>query len=187
MSKIVDDMADKVCYASTMKIGPEEIRESRSLGGLIPPGLFLCPEGEDKMGRKNRPVKIRKKSLPDVTRIQPPKRMDIWYAHLRENTGTSVQEGSRPVLVISNDMANKNSDVVTVIPLTSQMKRIELPTHCIIHDLLDEDSVVLAEQITAIPKWRLHRKLCSCTDEVQVSEIERAVKVQLGLEDETNE
>lgn len=86
------------------------------------------------MGRKNRPVKIRKKSLPDVTRIQPPKRMDIWYAHLRENTGTSVQEGSRPVLVISNDMANKNSDVVTVIPLTSQMKRIELPTHCIIHD-----------------------------------------------------
>lgn len=92
------------------------------------------------MGRKNRPVKIRKKSLPDVTRIQPPKRMDIWYAHLRENTGTSVQEGSRPVLVISNDMANKNSDVVTVIPLTSQMKRIELPTHCIIHDLLDEDS-----------------------------------------------
>ena len=139
------------------------------------------------MGRKNRPVKIRKKSLPDVTRIQPPKRMDIWYAHLRENTGTSVQEGSRPVLVISNDMANKNSDVVTVIPLTSQMKRIELPTHCIIHDLLDEDSVVLAEQITAIPKWRLHRKLCSCTDEVQVSEIARAVKVQLGLEDETNE
>ena len=92
------------------------------------------------MGRKNRPVKIRKKSLPDVTRIQQPKRMDIWYAHLRENTGTSVQEGSRPVLVISNDMANKNSDVVTVIPLTSQMKRIELPTHCIIHDLLDEDS-----------------------------------------------
>lgn len=74
-----------------------------------------------------------------------------------------------------------------MIPLTSQMKRIELPTHCIIHDLLDEDSVVLAEQITAIPKWRLHRKLCSCTDEVQVSEIERAVKVQLGLEDETNE
>ena len=139
------------------------------------------------MGRKNRPAKIRKKSLPDVTRIQPPKRMDIWYAHLRENTGTSVQEGNRPVLVISNDLANKNSDVVTVIPLTSQMKRMEMPTHCIIHDLLDADSVVLAEQITAIPKWRLHKKLCSCTDEMQISEIEKAVKVQLGLEDKTNE
>jgi len=113
--------------------------------------------------------------------------MDIWYAHLRENTGTSVQEGSRPVLVISNDMANRNSDVVTVIPLTSQMKRIEMPTHCIIHDLLDEDSVVLAEQITAIPKWRLHKKLCSCTDKAQIYEIEKAVKVQLGLEENTNE
>ena len=116
-----------------------------------------------------------------------PKQYEIWFAELGNHYGTSVQSGNRPVLVISNDMANKNSDVVTVIPLTSQMKRIELPTHCIIHDLLDEDSVVLAEQITAIPKWRLHRKLCSCTDEVQVSEIERAVKVQLGLEDETNE
>ncbi len=139
------------------------------------------------MGRKNRPAKIRKRSLPDVTRIQPPKRMDIWYAHLRENTGTSVQEGSRPVLVISNDLANKNSDVVTVIPLTSQVKRMEMPTHCIIHDLLDADSVVLAELITAIPKWRLHKKLCSCTDEMQISEIEKAIKAQLGLEDETNE
>lgn len=57
--------------------------------------------------------------------------------------------------------------------------------HKILSDLFTQfvNSVVLAEQITAIPKWRLHRKLCSCTDEVQVSEIERAVKVQLGLED----
>lgn len=52
------------------------------------------------MGRKNRPVHCCHKKLPDVTKIHPPKRMDIWYAHLRENTGTSVQEGSRPVLVI---------------------------------------------------------------------------------------
>ena len=153
----------------------------------FPQGYFYARKEDDKMGRKNRPAKIRKRSLPDVTRIQPPKRMDIWYAHLRENTGTSVQEGSRPVLVISNDLANKNSDVVTVIPLTSQVKRMEMPTHCIIHDLLDADSVVLAEQITAIPKWRLHKKLCRCTDEMQVREIERTIKAQLGLEDETND
>lgn len=58
-----------------------------------------------------------------------------------------------------------------------------MPTHCIISDLLDEDSVVLAEQITAIPKWRLRRKLCACEDTKLVADIETAVKVQLGLED----
>ena len=70
------------------------------------------------MSRKNKPMRIYRKPLPSVTNIQPPKRMDIWYAHLRENTGTSVQEGDRPVLVISNDVANRCSDVVTVLPLT---------------------------------------------------------------------
>jgi mRNA interferase MazF len=135
------------------------------------------------MSRKNKPMRIYRKPLPLVTNIQPPKRMDIWYAHLRENTGTSVQEGDRPVLVISNDVANRCSDVVTVLPLTSQIKKMYMPTHCIISDLLDEDSVVLAEQITAIPKWRLRRKLCACEDAKLVADIETAVKVQLGLED----
>lgn len=128
-------------------------------------------------------MRIYRKPLPSVTNIQPPKRMDIWYAHLRENTGTSVQEGDRPVLVISNDVANRCSDVVTVLPMTSQIKKMYMPTHCIISDLLDEDSVVLAEQITAIPKWRLRRKLCACEDAKMVADIETAVKVQLGLED----
>ena len=91
-------------------------------------------------------MRIYRKPLPSVTNIQPPKRMDIWYAHLRENTGTSVQEGDRPVLVISNDVANRCSDVVTVLPLTSQIKKMYMPTHCIISDLLDEDSVVLANR-----------------------------------------
>ena len=87
-------------------------------------------------------MRIYRKPLPSVTNIQPPKRMDIWYAHLRENTGTSVQEGDRPVLVISNDVANRCSDVVTVLPMTSQIKKMYMPTHCIISDLLDEDSGV---------------------------------------------
>ena len=80
-------------------------------------------------------MRIYRKPLPSVTNIQPPKRMDIWYAHLRENTGTSVQEGDRPVLVISNDVANRCSDVVTVLPMTSQIKKMYMPTHCIISDL----------------------------------------------------
>lgn len=87
------------------------------------------------MGRKNRPVKIRKKSLPDVTRIQPPKRMDIWYAHLRENTGTSVQEGSRPVLVISNDIT---AFVLMFPPRVPEEKYIMLPFFWIPEDTIPQ-------------------------------------------------
>ena len=187
MSKIVDDNADRKCYTNTMKIGPEENRAAERLGGKMTLQGYFYAQGGEKMGRKNRPVHCYHKKLPDVTKIHPPKRMDIWYAHLKENTGTSVQEGSRPVLVISNDIANRCSDVITVIPLTSQIKKMELPTHCIVKDLLDEDSVVLAEQITAIPKKRLNRKLCSCEDEKLICAIETAVKVQLGLEDKEHE
>lgn len=77
--------------------------------------------------------------------------------------------------------------VADINQISVMIKKMYMPTHCIISDLLDEDSVVLAEQITAIPKWRLRRKLCACEDAKMVADIETAVKVQLGLEDIHNE
>ena len=48
-----------------------------------------------------------------------PKQYEIWFAELGNHYGTSVQSGNRPVLVISNDMANRNSPIITVIPMSS--------------------------------------------------------------------
>ena len=47
---------------------------------------------------------------------------DIWLAALPE-TGDSVQHGTRPVIVVSNDMANRYSPVISIVPLTSNLNK----------------------------------------------------------------
>lgn len=76
------------------------------------------------------------------------RRGDIYIARLDKDAEGSLQSGNRPVLVVSNDMANKHSPVITVVPITSQMGKRKLPTHVRIEDCgLPKPSIVLGEQI----------------------------------------
>lgn len=88
---------------------------------------------------------------------------DIYYADLSKNTMKSEQDGIRPVIIIQNDMGNKYSPTVIILPITSEIKKISLPTHSIIHKTckngLCVDSMVLAEQIRVIDKARLKNKI----------------------------
>lgn len=78
---------------------------------------------------------------------------DIYMAELPDDEGGSLQSGTRPVIIVSNNLANKHSPVVTVIPLTSQLSKKKLPTHTIVDECgLDKKSIVLAEQIMSINK-----------------------------------
>ena len=74
-----------------------------------------------------------------------PYRGEIWVAHLGSHPNTSVQEGSRPVLIVSNDKGNHTSNTVVVLPLTSQIKRSELPSHV---ELRREDVVFALDAIS---------------------------------------
>lgn len=119
-----------------------------------------------------------------------PRRGDVWFAELGDHFGTSVQGGCRPVLVISNDMGNRCSDIVNVIPMTSRMKKYYLPSHTIVEEShmseRDENreyetSMILAEQITTISKASFRSYLGRVTDAEKLKTIESAVRVQLGL------
>ena len=87
------------------------------------------------------------------------KMFDIYYADLSKNTVNSEQGGIRPVIVIQNDIGNKYSPTLIVLPITSEIKKENMPTHCILHrsikNGLKVDSMVLAEQIRVIDKSRL--------------------------------
>ena len=63
--------------------------------------------------------------LPDCT----PQRGDIWFASLGSHSNTSVQGGTRPVIIISNDIGNEHADTVNVVPMTRHMKKLDLPCH----------------------------------------------------------
>ncbi len=88
---------------------------------------------------------------------------DLFYADLSKNTVRSEQGGIRPVIVIQNDTGNKYSPTIIVLPITSEIKKINIPTHCVLRKSeengLAMDSMVLAEQIRVIDKSRLLEKL----------------------------
>ena len=93
----------------------------------------------------------------------------------------------RPVLVVSNDVANAHSPIVTVVPLTGQLrKKQSLPTHVLIpcskwHGLT-QPSVALAEQVTAIDKCRLVERRGHIKDHSIMAKVTEALKVQIGAE-----
>ena len=58
---------------------------------------------------------------------------DIYYANLSKNSVQSEQGGIRPVIIIQNDVGNKFSPTVIVLPITKEIKKENLPTHCILH------------------------------------------------------
>lgn len=119
---------------------------------------------------------------PQHTRI--PLRGEIWFAEFGTHPGTSVQEGCRPAFIMSNDIGNLYSDILSVIPLTSKMKKRHLPTHVSLSDVDCpnlEPSMALAEQLTTIGKGAL-KNYVGTVNASKVCEIEKAVEMQLGLE-----
>lgn len=119
-----------------------------------------------------------------------PGRYEVWFADLGNHYGTSVQSGCRPALVISNDVGNQYSRTVTVIPLTTRFKRMDMPTHivlteedcCMFRPQTLQDSVLLAEQITTIAKSALCSRVCRVTSREKKLEIVQAVAAQLDMQ-----
>lgn len=109
---------------------------------------------------------------------------DIFYAQLNPVVG-SEQGGTRPVLVVQNDIGNQYSPTTIVLAITSQISKAKLPTHVEISKEkgnLERDSVILAEQIRTLDKSRLQQKMASL-DEKIMRQVDRALEISFGLTD----
>lgn len=105
---------------------------------------------------------------------------DIYLADLGEEEG-SLQAGKRPVIIVSNDVANEFSPVINIIPMTSKRKKA-LPTHVYIQDCgLSKPSLALAEQITSINKSHIIKKMGSIQQTIYEEQIATAIKIQLSM------
>ena len=105
-------------------------------------------------------------------------RGDIVWVDNDINISSSIQGGKRPYLIISNNLNNKYSDILTAVPLTSRYKKY-LPTH---HKILinDIENTVLAEQITCISKENIIDYYDTINDE-DLKKVEDKIKIQLNL------
>ena len=110
---------------------------------------------------------------------------DIWMCKLEGQSGSSIQSGYRPVLVISNDKNNLHSPLVNVIPLTSKGNKRGLPVHVDLNRYddygLSMPSTVLCEQVTSIPAKNLDRYIGNIFDEVTRARIKRALEIQFSF------
>ena len=110
-------------------------------------------------------------------------RLELWLVDLpKPDNDTHVQYGVRPAIVISNDAANENSPAITVIPLTSNRKKGQLPTHVFVSNPgLTCSSIALCEQIHTLDKSRMLKKLGQITNPFTIKAVEYGLAVQLGL------
>ena len=116
------------------------------------------------------------------------KRGDIYFVNCGCDTSSSLQCGVRPVLVVSNDVANAHSPVVTVVPLTGQLrKKRSLPTHVLIpcskRHGLTQPSVALAEQVTSMDKSKLVERRGHIKDHSIMARVTEALQIQIGAVD----
>ena len=76
------------------------------------------------------------------------RRGEVYLAFLPEEENSSIQSGLRPIVILSNDLNNIHSSNVQYVPLTSQLKRLDLPTHVTLStNFLEDPSMALCEQM----------------------------------------
>ena len=98
-----------------------------------------------------RPAKPQGVDDPRITRGS------VWFADLAPRTTsnlvTSVQSGTRPVLVISNNLNNRFGTVITIIPFTGAPKRLDMPTHVAVIPTLCPPAQNPQYQFVDIDSW----------------------------------
>lgn len=110
------------------------------------------------------------------------RRGDVFYANL--NGEGSIQGGKRPVIVISNDMNNRYSPTLHIIPCTAKRKKRNLPVHVYLEheNFFTIPTMALAEQLIVINNTSLAEKIGSLSNQ-SLRTVEKAIQIQLGLND----
>ena len=99
-------------------------------------------------------------------------------------TDGSEQGGVRPAVIIQNDIGNKYSPTLIVCPISSEIKKKELPTHVYLSEYkmygLTKPSQVITEQIRTIDKTKVGDYI-GYIDEDTVLKINKALEISVQI------
>ena len=109
-------------------------------------------------------------------------RGDLFYANLDPTVG-SEQGGTRPVLILQNDVGNYFSPTVVAAAITSRRAKKSLPTHVVLENVpgLEPQSLLLLEQLRTIDRKRLCGYI-GFISSVKMKEVDQALTISLGIE-----
>ncbi len=130
---------------------------------------------------RDKPTDEKRARQPGTVKDWVYRRGDIYMANLNPFKG-SEQGGTRPVLILSNDIGNLFSSLIIVAPITSQLKKAKQPTHVLLKNVrgLSTESMVCLEQIDTIDKLRI-KKYVGRLKREQMAAVEDAALESLGM------
>ncbi|MBD2452060.1 type II toxin-antitoxin system PemK/MazF family toxin [Nostoc sp. FACHB-152] len=111
------------------------------------------------------------------------KRGDIYYANLSPTVGSEMNK-RRPVLIVSNDANNHAADMVTILPITSNVRRV-YPFEVLLNpedSSLPKTSKIQAQQVRTISKQRIVGEMVNSLNEELMQLVDAALKLHLGLD-----
>ena len=110
-----------------------------------------------------------------------PVRGEIWLVSLEPVVGHEIGK-TRPALIISNDRNNQFAETITVLPITSNIKKIYpfetfMPKR---ESNLPVDSKIKSNQIRTIDKKRLVKLIGNISEE-KLKEVKQALFIHLNF------
>lgn len=114
------------------------------------------------------------------------RRGDIVYVDLGQHPHSAVMSGTRPCVVVSNNKANRCSNVLNVCPLVGKVPKKQNPVHVEINredvsGYLAKRSVICVEQAVPIDKRKVISKTGHVSNGEVLEQIEEALALQFGL------
>ena len=106
------------------------------------------------------------------------KRGSVFLVDL-EDAYSHVQSGRRPCLIIQNNLGNTFSPNLIVVPLTSKIKKRNMPVHV----MTDVNEMALCECILTISKKQIIYYI-KTLDEKTMKLIDRALSISLEIKKE---
>lgn len=106
-----------------------------------------------------------------------------WIGTAKEYIGT-VQSPNRPHVIVSNNVGNRGAGYVMVVPCTSELKRMDMPTHleC---EFSGKKNMIMCEQIKTVNVDELLSYMFTL-DDIMLDKIDDALKIALGIVDKNS-
>lgn len=106
-------------------------------------------------------------------------RGDIYWVDLEPVMGSEANK-RRPCLIVSRDASNRAAATVTVLAITSNVRRI-YPFDVYLDGVLDRPSKIQANQVRTVSKERLSGAAVTHLPPELMSQVDAALRLHLAL------